>query len=157
LGAKLNEQATLELFAKLNMTLADTFVAVWDAKYYFWTVRPVTVAKKLFGVILQPPILTPAFPSFPSGHAAFSSAAATILSAYFPNRKTQLRAMADEAAMSRLLGGIHFRHDNVAGAILGEKIATLVLFCNDLSAGNLHRAGCISPADPEVQVTQKPH
>jgi len=144
LRSKLDERGTLALFAKLNIALADTFVAVWDAKYFYWTARPITVAEKMFGVSLQPPILTPPFPSFPSGHAAFSGAAATILTDYFPARKTQLDAMADEASMSRLLGGIHFRHDNEAGLALGRRIATFILSCANGKPALTRTAECVT-------------
>jgi membrane-associated phospholipid phosphatase len=127
LEAKLDEAATLQLFADLNMALADAFIATWDAKYHYWTVRPVTAAKRVFGQDLVPPILTPPFPSYVSGHAAFSGAAARILGAYFPAQASRFDAMADEAAMSRLYGAIHYRHDNEDGLALGRKVAGEVL------------------------------
>jgi hypothetical protein len=131
LDAKLSEKQTIELFAALNIALADCFVAVWDAKYFYWTARPITAVPKLTGESLVPPILTPPFPSYPSGHAAFSAAAAAILAHYIPAQKTQFEAMAEEAAISRLLGGIHFRSDNVDGAELGKKVARAVLRDSD--------------------------
>lgn len=127
LGAKLDDATTLQLFAALNMALADAFIAAWDAKYHYWTVRPVTAAKRVFGQDLVPPILTPPFPSYVSGHAAFSGAAARILGAYFPAQAHRFDTMAEEAAMSRLYGAIHYRHDNEDGLALGRKVAAEVL------------------------------
>ncbi len=126
----LTDSEVIHLFARLNMALADAFVAAWDAKYAYWTLRPVTAAKKLLGVDWTPMILTPPFPSYVSGHAAFSGAASVVLSAYFPDRKAALEAMAEEAAMSRLFGGIHFRFDNEDGLTLGRRVGAKVLeFC----------------------------
>lgn len=127
LQAKLDDAATARLFMELNVALADTFIAVWDAKYRYWTMRPITAAKKLLNTTLRPPILTPPFPSYVSGHASFSGAAARIIGSYFPDQANKLDAMAEEAATSRLYGGIHFRHDNEDGLALGRKVAELVL------------------------------
>jgi len=81
----------------------------------------------VFGVALKTAILTPPFPSYVSGHAAFSGAAATVIGTYFPSRAEQLKTMAEEAAMSRLYGGIHYRHDNDDGMTLGRDVARVVL------------------------------
>lgn len=124
---RLDDARTARLFAKLNISLADTFIAVWEAKYHYWTMRPITAAKTVLGVALKPAILTPPFPSYPSGHAAFSGASAQLLAAYFPQDAAKLRAMAQEAATSRLLGGIHFRSDNEDGLVLGRRVADEVL------------------------------
>lgn len=124
---KLSEKDTLRLFATMNIALADTFIAVWDTKYFFWTARPITVAKNAFGDELKPPILTPPFPSYVSGHAAFSGAASTVLLRFMPREARQFSEQAEEAANSRLLGGIHFRHDNEDGLALGRKIGQRVL------------------------------
>ena len=127
LAAKLDDATTLNLFADLNIALADTFIAVWETKYHYWTIRPISAAKKLLGVDLALPILTPPFPSYVSGHAGFSGASARIIGAYFPQEAAKLDAMAEEAAVSRLYGGIHYRHDNDDGLALGRKVADAVL------------------------------
>lgn len=127
ISAKLSDIAAARVFAHLNMAQADAFIAAWDAKYHYWTARPITAAKLLLGVTLTPAILTPPFPSYVSGHAAFSGAAAQILGRYFPEQAAKLNAMALEAAESRLLGGIHFRHDNDDGLQLGRNVAQKVL------------------------------
>jgi PAP2 superfamily len=124
---KMSDIEALKLFATLNVGLADTFIAIWDAKYHNWTMRPITAAKILLGVQLTPLVLTPPFPSYPSGHAGFSACAAKILMQYFPKRKQALLAMAQAAADSRLYGGIHFRFDNEDGARIGSSVASEVL------------------------------
>lgn len=124
---RLEDGATAKLFAMLNVALADTFIAVWHTKYHYWTARPVTMAKTVLGVELKPAILTPPFPSYVSGHAAFSGASARILGATFPQEAAKLDALALEAATSRLYGGIHYRHDNEDGLRLGRAVASVVL------------------------------
>jgi len=114
-------QATRAL-AALNTAQADAFIACWDAKYAYWTLRPVTAIRNLVDPAWSSYIVTPPFPSYVSGHSTTSGAASTVLAAFFPDRATELRAMAEEAAISRLYGGIHFHSDNEAGLVLGRRI-----------------------------------
>jgi len=86
-----------------------------------------TAAKQLLNVDFKPAILTPSFPGYVSGHAATSGAGSEVLALYLTSRAGVLRAMADEAAMSRLFGGIHFRHDNADGIELGRNVALAIL------------------------------
>lgn len=122
-----DDETTARLFMQLNIAMADVFVAIWDAKYFYWTLRPVTAAKNVLGVTFKPAILTPPFPSYGSGHAGFSGAGSAITAQYFPEDGPALKAMGEQAALSRLLGGIHFRHDNEDGLALGRRIADAVL------------------------------
>ena len=131
IAAKLDDRTAAKLFAELNVALADTFIATWDVKYFYWTVRPITAAKKVLGIDLKLPILTPPFPSYVSGHGAFSGASARILGHFFPLHAEKLNAMAEEAALSRMYGGIHFRYDNEDGLALGRAVANLVLSQTD--------------------------
>jgi PAP2 superfamily len=110
------------LFAALDTAQADAFIACWDAKYAYWSLRPVTAIRRLIDPNWLSYIVTPPFPSYVSGHSATSGAASTVLAAFFPRKAEQLRAMAEEAAISRLYGGIHYRSDNEAGLELGRRI-----------------------------------
>jgi membrane-associated phospholipid phosphatase len=69
----------------------------------------------------------PNFPSYTSGHAAFSGAASEVLGDVFPEERTVLRAMAEEAAMSRVYAGIHYRFDSERGLAQGRAIARLAV------------------------------
>lgn len=116
------------LFAALNTAQADAFIACWDAKYAYWSLRPVTAIRRL----LPDPawlsyIVTPPFPSYVSGHSTTSGAASTVLAAFFPDRAGELDAMAEEAAVSRLYGGIHFSSDNEAGLQLGRRVGAVAV------------------------------
>lgn len=121
---KFNNLKTAELFAQLNIAMADTYIAAWDSKYHYWSIRPVTAAKKLLNIKLKPVILTPPFPSYVSGHAATSGAGSQILASYFSDQAQEFMTLGNQAAMSRLYGGIHYRFDNDQGLILGRKVAT---------------------------------
>lgn len=116
------------VLATLNTAQADAFIACWDAKYAYWSVRPVTVIQQWwYDPAWSPLLVTPPFPSYPSGHATTSAAAATVLGRFFPAQRAHLDRMADEAAQSRLYAGIHFASDTRAGLALGRKVAGVAL------------------------------
>jgi len=103
--------------ALLNMAEMDAAIVCWNTKYYYYNPRPSQMdgsIKTLTGV--------PNFPSYISGHATFSNAAATILGHIIPERASDYMAMAQEASMSRLYAGIHFRIDCTAGATAGQNV-----------------------------------
>ena len=72
-------------------------------------------------------IPTPNFPSYISGHSTISAAAAVVLGELFPRDQRFFRQQAEEAAMSRLWAGIHFRHDNDQGLALGRQVGERVV------------------------------
>lgn len=117
---RLDEDVATQVFALLGMAQMDAGIACWDAKYAYWLIRPWQADPAI-----TTPIGQPNHPSYPSGHATYSGAAATVLSAFFPAERDRLTAMADESSMSRLYGGIHYRIDADAGLEVGRKIGAL--------------------------------
>ena len=115
---------SLRLLAALNMAMYDAMVTCWHYKYAFWTERPITAAERLGLGAWTPMLVTPPFPSYPSGHATVSGAAAEVIAAYLPAHADTVRKWAAEAAMSRLWGGIHFRFDNDEGLALGRQVGS---------------------------------
>jgi membrane-associated phospholipid phosphatase len=115
------------VFATLNTAQADAFIACWDAKYAYWSERPVTAIRAEVDPGWSPYIYTPPFPSYPSGHSTTSGAASVVLAHFFPSEAAQLRSMARQAGWSRILGGIHFPADNTAGLALGRKVGAAAL------------------------------
>jgi membrane-associated phospholipid phosphatase len=118
----LNEQRAARVLALLNMALMDAGIACWDAKFTYWLLRPSQA-----DATISTPVGLPNFPSFTSGHATFSGAASTVLAHEFPAEVRRLRAMAEEAALSRLYGGIHYRFDNEQGLAAGRAIGALAV------------------------------
>jgi hypothetical protein len=90
------------LHAAMNTAQADAFIACWDAKYTYWTLRPVTAIRRFIGPSWLSYIVAPPFSGYVSGHSSTSGAASTVLAAFFPNRAGELKAMAEAAAVSRL-------------------------------------------------------
>ena len=118
----LTERATAHLLALMNMVSFDAIVAAHEAKYFYWLLRP-TMADA--GNVPSYP--NPNFPSYPSNHAAISAGMAVILGAEFPAEKARLDALAEDAALSRVQGGIHYRFDGDAGIELGRQVAAFAL------------------------------
>lgn len=118
----LDALAAAQVLALTSVAMADGFICCWDAKYAFWTARPITADPTLDVLIPTPP-----FPSYTSGHATISAAAATVLGHLFPMDAPELLRQAAEARNSRLWAGIHFPLDNEMGALGGGVIGRLVI------------------------------
>jgi membrane-associated phospholipid phosphatase len=108
------------VLALTSVAVADGFVCCWDAKYAYWSERPITADPSLAVLIPTPP-----FPSYTSGHSTISAAAAAVLGHLFPTDAADLAAKAQEAAASRLWAGIHFAIDNEMGAAGGGMVGRL--------------------------------
>jgi len=134
---------TVAAYAETAIALFDAFISCWDEKFRSNYVRPETEINKI-DENWHPYIQTPPFPSYTSGHATNSAAAAEVMTHWFGdnlsftdtsllefgirNREIKsFRAAAAEAAMSRLYGGIHYRFDNENGAVAGTKLGDLVV------------------------------
>jgi uncharacterized protein (TIGR03437 family) len=116
-AANFTEVRAARAFALLDMALHDAAVACWDTKYTYFNPRPQQMDPSIKTVIGLPN-----FPSYESGHSTFSGAADQILSYLFPAGKSYFDASAQEAAISRLYGGIHYPIDNDAGLAHGSRI-----------------------------------
>jgi hypothetical protein len=135
---------TVFIHTIVAITLADAFISCWDEKFRSNRVRPETVINKWIDPKWKPLLQTPPFPEYTSGHSVISTAAATILTKIFgdnfsfadnteiefglPQRKFKSFLQASqEAAISRLYGGIHYRDAIDNGVMEGEKIAKYIV------------------------------
>jgi hypothetical protein len=128
-------------FARLGMSHSDALVTCWKAKYQYNLVRPITYIRNVMGYTTWSTVInTPAHPEYPSGHSSSSAASAQALADVFganyqftdnsynqlgfsPRSYASFEAAANEAALSRLYAGIHYRPSNEAGLALGKKVA----------------------------------
>ena len=134
------------ILGALNTAQADAFIACWDAKYTYWDIRPITVIRQGIDGTWTPYLQTPFFPSYVSGHATVSGAAAEILAHFFPKDAGWLRDSAKTAARSRLYGGIHTTFENDTGLRLGQQVA----------GATLQRLGGVSLRIPREEVRHVP-
>ena len=117
---------SVELLARLGVAMADSFIGCWQAKFQYDLLRPSTYIRRLIDPKWEALLITPPFPEYPSGHSTQSAAAASVLTNHFgdefafedatheadglPARSyPSFWAAAEEAGISRLYGGIHFR------------------------------------------------
>ena len=128
---KMSEREAAHAFALMNMAAMDANIASHDAKYTYWLIRPSQADP--VGITLIPldgtgaAVGLPNHPSYPSNHAAVSGADANILGHLFPSDKSRLASLAQEAAISRLYAGIHYRFDMDAGLKIGRQVAQLAI------------------------------
>jgi hypothetical protein len=149
-GFSNNLEHNARLFAQLNTTLADSAIALYDAKYAFHRWRPITAitaSDQGNNTTVADPNWVPLAntandPSYPGAHATFSQAGATVLQDFFgtdvfsfsltnpsvgiTRSFTSFSAAAYEASDSRIFAGQHFRYDEEAGQTLGSQVAGLV-------------------------------
>jgi hypothetical protein len=116
----LSDADAARVLAVLNAAASDAVIACFDAKYHYWTIRPSQVDTTL---VLADSVDLPNFPSYPSGHACTAGAFDAVLGNFFPQERAEFTRIAEEQAMSRLYGGIHYRFDNDGGLALGRVVA----------------------------------
>jgi hypothetical protein len=116
----MSDAEATRVFAVLNAAASDAIIACFDAKYHYWTIRPSQADTTL---VLADSVDLPNFPSYPSGHACSAGAFEGVLGHYFPQDRAEFTRIAEEQAMSRLYGGIHYRFDDDEGLALGRAVA----------------------------------
>jgi len=116
----MSEADAARVLAVLNAAASDAIVACFDAKYHYWTIRP---SQADTTIVLADSVSLPNFPSYPSGHACSAGAFDGVLEHYFPQDRAEFTRIAEEQAMSRLWGGIHYRFDDDEGLRLGRAVA----------------------------------
>ncbi len=139
-----------EAYAKVGMAVSDAFVACWYTKFQYNLLRPITYIQKVIDPNwnrprVTDPVETPPFPEYTSGHSAQSAAAAQVLTDMFgdvafvdhthdnrgfaPRAYSSFFEAAQEAAMSRLYGGVHYRsaieNGLEQGKCVGKRISAL--------------------------------
>jgi hypothetical protein len=137
--ARVDFSKTLQIYTVVAAGLTDSFISCWDEKYRSNRIRPETAIRNLIDPNWKPMLQTPPFPEYMSGHSHISSTTATILTYFFgdnfsytddvenkyglKSRKfSSFNTAAEEAAMSRYWGGIHFKDGIENGVKVGVKI-----------------------------------
>jgi hypothetical protein len=130
---------TAEVLMRLGVAMADAFIGCWHAKFQYDLLRPVTYIRRVIDPKWEPLLITPPFPEYPSGHSTLSGASAAVLTSIYgkdfsftdriherdgmaPRSFPSFDAAAEEAGISRLYGGIHFRFGIDSGIDQGRCI-----------------------------------
>jgi hypothetical protein len=130
------------LLAQVNIALADATIAIWNAKNYYNSWRPVTAIRATADPAWTPLLPTPAFQEYPSAHSGVSSAAATVLASFYGDATpftvtsaglpgvqrdfTSFSAAVQQVEDARVYAGFHFRFSCTDGAALGAQVAQWV-------------------------------
>ena len=130
-----------------SVALFDGFISCWDEKYRSHLIRPETYINAYIDEQWRPLLQTPPFPEYTSGHSVISTAAALVLTHFFgddfnfsddteteyglPIRNFKsFKQAAEEAAISRFYGGIHYmaaiENEQLQGKKIGEKVLTKI-------------------------------
>jgi hypothetical protein len=126
-------------YALTSIALLDAFISCWDAKYYYEYVRPITLINAWMDPAWDAYLQTPPFPEYTSGHSTISGASAEVLTALFGDNFAfhdnsdsayigmvrdfkSFKTAAEEASVSRLYGGIHYRLSLDTGLARGAMI-----------------------------------
>ncbi|MAT53168.1 MAG: phosphatidic acid phosphatase [Saprospirales bacterium] len=142
--AKLDAMQSAEVYALTAIALADAFISCWDEKYRSELVRPETVINTYIDPEWTPTLQTPPFPEYTSGHSVISASAATALTSIFgetfpytdsvevefglpPRSFNSFMEASQEAAISRLYGGIHYMPACSIGVDQGKLVGNWVV------------------------------
>ncbi len=133
-----------EAYVKVSLSLIDAFISCWDEKYRSKLIRPETYINRYIDENWIPLLQTPPFPEYTSGHSVISSSAAVTLTSLFgdklaftdstevefgmpPRNFTSFLQASDEAAVSRMYGGIHYIPACEIGKLQGREIGKFIL------------------------------
>ena len=135
---------TVYAYTQTSIAIADGFISCWDEKYRSNLIRPETLINEHIDDSWEPVLQTPPFPEYTSGHSVVSGAAAVALTDIFgdnfafdddtevpyglPVRSfNSFREAANEAAISRMYGGIHYRAAVDVGVKQGRDLGKFVV------------------------------
>lgn len=134
---------TVEAHSLTSIALFDAFISCWDEKWRSKLIRPETLINQHLDEAWKPLLQTPPFPEYTSGHSVISTAAAIMLTKYYgenfvftdttelayglPARSFEsFQDASEEAGISRLYGGIHYRMAIEEGIRQGNKVGKFV-------------------------------
>jgi hypothetical protein len=133
-----------EAYTLVSSALMDAFISCWDEKYRSKLIRPETYINQYIDEDWVPTLQTPPFPEYTSGHSVISSASAVVLTKLFGDNfaftdstevefglsarsfKSFIQA-SEEAAISRMYGGIHYRPAVEIGVKEGRAVGYYLL------------------------------
>ena len=117
-----SELESARILAYANAAAFDAIIACFDTKFAYWFIRPTQADP---GITLATGL--PNHPSYPSAHSCETGAFEGVLADAFPAERGYLADVAQEASMSRVFGGLHYRFDGEGGLAIGHAAASLAL------------------------------
>lgn len=135
---------SLRIAATTSIAIFDGFIVCWQEKFNSEYIRPITYISRYIDRDWKSFLQTPNFPEYPSGHSVISGSASTVLTSFFGDKYTfidsteveylhgvrsfnSFKEAAQEAAISRMYGGIHFTPAIENGLTLGSSVGGQVV------------------------------
>jgi PAP2 superfamily len=118
------EAKAARILAYMNAAGFDAQIDCFTTKFRWWVRRPSQADSRITPFVA---FTTPNHPAYPSGHSCISSAMGAVLSDAFPSERRRLDGLVEEAGMSRIYAGIHYRFDVEAGQGVGRRAAAKAL------------------------------
>lgn len=117
-----SELEAARILAYANTAAFDAIIACFDTKFTYWFIRPTQADP---GITLATGL--PNHPSYPSAHSCETGAFEGVLDNAFPSERAYIATVAQEASMSRVIGGLHYRFDGDGGLAIGHAAAHIAL------------------------------
>ncbi|HEU4554681.1 MAG TPA: vanadium-dependent haloperoxidase [Chitinophaga sp.] len=172
--AKAGYVQTAQAYALTAATLLDAFIACWDEKYRSRVIRPQTVINQLVDPGWEPLLQTPPFPEYTSGHSVISGAAAEVLTCLYGDSMafadtteveygageryfTSFRQAANEAGISRLYGGIHYRSSVDHGLQQGRSVGVFIAHRIKVATGSMVSSPPVAQNSPRQANVPRKH
>jgi hypothetical protein len=142
--AQSNMDESINAYARVSIALFDGFISCWNTKWNTLIVRPETIINEFIDETWLPLLQTPPFPEYTSGHSVISRASAVALTDIYGDNfsfadtteevyglgvrsYSSFIEASEEAAVSRLYGGIHYRRAIEEGVKQGDAVGKFIV------------------------------
>ena len=117
-----NAPVAARIYAVLHIAYHDAAIAIFDAKYTYWGIRP-----SQYDSTYKPLISTPPFPGYPSGHALGAGTTSTVMEYFFPADAKYFQQLVEDWVDSRFYAAIHFKRDNGTRLQRGKQVGKYIV------------------------------
>ncbi len=142
--SKANAVKSAKTYALTSLALFEAFVSVFETKYRYVYIRPISAINNMIDAKWEPFLQTPPFPEYTSGHSTITGSAATVLTNLYGTNFTftdtsnmryinmqrkfsSFLQASDECSISRFYGGIHYKISVDTGAAVGKRIGEFII------------------------------
>jgi membrane-associated phospholipid phosphatase len=142
--AKVDAVKAAQTYALTALALFEAFISVFETKYLYVYIRPISAINSMIDAKWEPFLQTPPFPEYTSGHSTITGSAATVLTNLYGNnfaftdtsnmryinikrKYSSFLQASDECSISRFYGGIHYKVSVDTGAAVGKRIGKFII------------------------------
>jgi hypothetical protein len=132
-----------QIYAKAGIVHRDAIIVLWKLKFHYYLLRPVTYINRFIDPTWKTLVPTPPYPEYPSALAYIVGGVMQVLTREIgdnipvtdntyiwngssPRNYSSFSKVAEETAISRVYGGIHYKIAVDVGLDLGKKLGDKV-------------------------------